>query len=127
MRYAKKFGLFASAILLGLTFMAVNTSAQIRIGVQFGHGYYHAPIVRRYYAPRYYEPVVPVYYGYQNPYWRNSERYDDRQDLNSDRNHLRNDEYKYYSDGYINNHEERNLDKDYQRINRDRRRLNDDW
>lgn len=127
MRYVKKLGLFASAIVLALTFMAVNTSAQVRIGVQLGRGYYRPP-VRRYYAPRYYAPPVVTYgYGYGNPYWNRSDRYYDRRNLNSDRNHLRKDANKYYSDGYITPHEQENLYKDRQRIYRDRNRVRNDW
>lgn len=122
MRNVKRLGLLASAIVMILAFMAINTSAQIRIGVRLGGGYYPRPVVRRYYAP------APYYgYGYGDPYWNRSDRYYDRRNLSSDANHLRKDENKYYSDGYITPHEQNNLNKDYNRIYRDRRRLHNDW
>jgi hypothetical protein len=79
MRYAKKLGLATSAIVLGLIFTAVSASAQVRVGVNFGRGFYDRPrYVQRVYIP------APVwsngYYG--NPYWRErSDRSYDRQSL----------------------------------------------
>ena len=125
MRHTKKFGLFASAIVLGLVFMAVSASAQVRVGVSFGHrGFYRPPIVRRYYAPN------PFWYnGYYGSPYRNyrSERYYDKQSLRTAQNRLEKDEDKYYSDGYITSKEQKKLDSDHYKLDRDRRRLRNDW
>lgn len=122
MRYAKKLGILVSAVILGIAFMSVSASAQVRVGVSFGRGYYR-PVVRRYYAP-----VYPYgYYGYY-PFNRvRSERYYDRQSLNYAKHRLNNDEDKYYADGYITPKEQQKLDSDYYKLNRDRRRLRNDW
>ena len=124
MRFTKKIAVTASAVVLGLVFMAVSASAQVRVGVNFGRGYYHRPVVVR----PYYAPVVPYgYYGYY-PYNRyRSEKYYDRQSLNYAKHRLQNDENKSYSDGYITPKEERKLNSDYYKIQRDRRRLQNDW
>lgn len=92
--------------------------------MQFGRGYYRPPIVGRYYAP-----IYPYgYTGYYNPYWQyHSERYYDWQSLNYAKNRLRNDEDKYYADGYLTDKEQRRLDSDRYKVARDRNRLRDDW
>lgn len=124
MRYTKKLTLFASAIVLGLAFMAADASAQIRVGVNLGGGYYRPHYVRRYYAP-----VYPVYGYYGNPYWNNgrSERYYDKQSFRTAKHRLNKDEEKYYSDGYVTPKEQEKLSSDYYKLNRDRRRLHNDW
>ena len=124
MRYTKKISLYVSAIVLGLFVMAVSASAQVRFGIQFGRGCYRPPIVRRYYAPN------PFWYDgyYGDPYWNyHSERYYDKQALRTARRRLDKDENKYYSDGYITPKEEKKLDSDQYKLDRDRRRLHDDW
>jgi hypothetical protein len=125
MRYAKKLGLFTSAIVLGLVFMAVSASAQVRVGVQFGGGYYHRPrFVQRVFVPG------PFWYDgyYGDPYWRErSDRYYDRQSLRTAKHRLNKDEDKYYDDGYITPKEQRKLDSDRYKLDRDRNRLRNDW
>ena len=121
MRYTKKLGLFFSAVVLSLALMASTSSAQVRVGIRFGSGYYRRPVVHRYYAPLPYG-----YYG--GPYRRyHSDRYYDRQSLNYARHRLVKDEDKYYSDGYLTPKESKKLDSDYYKLNRDRRRLRNDW
>ena len=122
MRYTKKFGLLISAVVLSLAFMASAASAQVRIGIGFGGGgYYHRPVVRRYYAP------VPYsfYGGWYGPY--HSDRYYYRQSLHYAKRRLNRDEDRYYSDGNLTPKESNKLDSDYYKLNRDRRRLRNDW
>lgn len=124
MRFTKKIGMLVPAVVLGLAFMAVSTSAQVRVGVNFGRGYYHRPVVVR----RYYSPVIPYgYYGYAPHNRYRSEKYYDRQSLNYAKHRLRNDENKYYADGYITSKEDKKLDSDYYKLQRDRRRVRNDW
>ena len=127
MRYTKKIGLTISAIVLGLTLTAISTSAQVRVGVHFGGGYRRTPIVRRYYAPNPFR--YGGYYGfYGTPYQSyRSERNYDRQSLQIARHRLNKDEEKYYSDDYLTPEEAKKLDSDYYKLNRDRRRLRNDW
>ncbi len=120
MKYTKKFGLLISAIVLGIAFMTVNASAQVRVGVSFGRGYYRPRIVQRYYAP-----VYP--YGYYSYGRVRSERHYDKQSLNYAKRRLNHDEDKYYADGYVTPKEQEKLDSDYYKLNRDRRRLRNDW
>lgn len=120
MKYTKKIGLFVSAIVLGLVFTAVSASAQVRVGVQFGRGYYHRPrFVERVYVP---DPFR------SNGYYRNrhSERYYDRESLQTAKRRLNKDEEKYTADGYITPKEQKKLDSDKYKLNRDRNRLRND-
>jgi len=120
MRYAKKIGLLTSAIVLGLVFMTVGASAQVRFGVRIGR----PRIVERVYVPG------PFWYGYDgNPYRYNprAERYYDRQSLRTAKNRLNRDEEKFSADGYISPKEQKKLDSDQYKLNRDRRRLRNDW
>lgn len=125
MKYAKRIGLFTSAIVLGLVFMSVSASAQVRVGVQFGRGYYRPRVVSRVFVPD------PFWYNgyYGDPYWRTrrSERYYDRESVGIARRRLNKDEDKYYADGYISPKEQKKLDSDHYKLSRDRRRLRDDW
>ncbi len=125
MRFTKRIGMAASAVVLGLAFMAVSASAQVRVGVNFGRGYHRRPVI----VQRYYAPVVPYdyYYGY-HPYNRyRSENYYDHQSLNYAKHRLQKDEDKYYADGYITPKEEQKLDSDHYKLERDRQRLRNDW
>lgn len=120
MRYTKRIGLFVSVIVLSLGFMVASASAQVRVGINFGRGYYRPRVVQRYYVP-----VAPYgYYGYRR---YRSERHYDRQSLNYAKRRLNNDEEKSYADGYVTPKEEKKLDSDYYKLNRDRRRLRNDW
>lgn len=129
MRYTKRIGIFVSAVILGLSFMAVSSSAQIRVGVRFGSGHFGRGYYRPRVVERFYSPFRPVgYYGYGNPYRGfYSERREDRQALGYAERRLDNDEYKFYSDGYITPKEQQKLDSDYYKLNRDKSRLRNDW
>lgn len=105
--------------------IAANGSAQTRVGVQFGRAYHRPSIVRHYYYPG-----NPFWYNgyYGSPYWNQySERYYDRKSVRTARNRLQKDEYKFNSDGIITPKEQKKLDSDYYKLNRDRDRLRNDW
>ena len=121
MRYVKKIGLLASMAVLYFGIMAVSTSAQVRVGVHFGLGYYRPTIVRRYYGDPFWN------YGY-NPYRsERAERYYDRESVESAQKRLQKDEYKFNSDGYLTPKEQEKLAEDRRKLDNARDRLRRDW
>jgi len=121
MRYTKTLGLFASAIILGLVFMASSTSAQVRFGVRIGH-----PIYRPFFGPRYYVPPITYYGYYDGPYWWHSQKYEDKKALEKAEDHLEKDKLKYNAKGYVTAKEQAKLDKDQYEVDRAQRRVDDD-
>lgn len=117
MQYVKKIGLLASMAVLYFGIMVVSTSAQVRVGLHFGRGYYRPPIVRRYYG----DPFRN--YGY-NPC---AERYYDRESVGEAQERLQKDQYKFNSDGYLSSKELEKLAEDRRKLDNARDRVRRDW
>ncbi len=123
MRYIKNVAFLALAAGLYFGVMAVNTSAQVRVGLHFGRGYYHPPIVRRYYGDPFWNSGI-----YANPYrYERSARYYDRESVENADAKLAKDRIKFNSDGYLSPKEQETLIDDRRKLDNARNRLRTDW
>lgn len=119
MRYLKKIGLFASAIILFVSAMAVNAEAQ--------RGF-HRPIIVRSHVF-----LGDPFWGWgYNPYWNDPyyweqrQRYDDQRSVRDAANKLSKDQQKYDADGYLTPKEQEKLAKDRRNYDRAVERLRRD-